>query len=144
MNSQPTGYEGVWRHPPQQSDYYPKLMVADNVVTGSINIRGTRLPLWAIVSTAIEHGWDSVESGWELEKHYGGFSKQDFSHFLYCLLEQRGEFGRLLLLLADVERLDNDDDNNNDDNAWWENANSRQKIMLQLRNCLSALEQIDT
>jgi len=134
MNKQK--YQAVWREPATESHGFPKLMVSDNVMSGSINVRGTRLPLWAIISTVINEGWGAVERGWSPEKHYG-YSAQDLAHYLYCLLEQRGEFGRLLLLLASVEKPEY-----RGDLAWWEVASARQRVMKQLQNCIDALNQI--
>lgn len=127
-------YQAIWREPAIQTDGFPGLMVSDDVQTGSINVRGTRLPLWAIISTAINEGWDKVERGWSPDGHYG-FCKNDLAHFLYCLLEQRGEFGRLLLLLANAEHRN--------DCGWWEKASMRHRVMKQLQNCLDALNQIE-
>lgn len=135
--SKKTKYQGVWRTSATETHGFPKLMVNDNVVTGSINIRGTRLPLWAIISTVINEGWESVERGWSPEKHYG-YSRQNLASFLYCLLEQRGEFGRLLLLLASVEKPEY-----RGDLSWWEIASVRHRVMKQLQNCLDALEQLE-
>ncbi len=128
-------YQGVWREPATETYGFPKLMVCDNMVTGSINVRETRLPLWAIITTAICEGWKAVEGRWSPTERYG-YSKEDLAHFLYCLLEQRGEFGRLLLLLANVERSGRD--------AWWETAGRRHQIMKQLQRCLDALKGIES
>jgi len=125
----------IWRKPAAQTNGFPKLMVADDVVTGSINVRNTRLPLWAIISTAIRQGWDAVESGWSPEERYG-YTKEDLAHFLYCLLEQRGEFGRLLLLLAKAESSESE----SDFSCWWENTYYRKRVRTQLRNCLKTLK----
>jgi len=125
-------YQAIWREPSIQTNGFPKLMVNDDVQTGSINVRGTRLPLWAIISTAINEGWNQVEKGWAPNKHYG-FGSEDLAHFLYCLLEQRGEFGRLLLVLANAEHRN--------DNGWWEKPNSRHAVIRQLKRCLDALTQ---
>ena len=54
-------YLGVWRISGTETRGFPKLMVDDRVQSGSINIRGTRLPLWAIIHTVINQGWDKVE-----------------------------------------------------------------------------------
>ena len=85
-------YQGVWREPAIETHGFPKLMVQDNTQSGSINVLNTRLPLWAIITTAICKGWEAVESGWSPVGDYD-YSKEDLAHFLYCLLEQRGEFG---------------------------------------------------
>lgn len=127
-------YVEIWRDPPKQSNLYPKLMVADNFMTGSINIRDSRLSLWAIVSAAISDGWDEVEGGWAVESRHG-FTESDLIEFLYNLLEQRGEFGRLLLLLADAERLHKD--------GWWNYKVQRKKVMKQLQNCIDCLKEMD-
>lgn len=124
---------GVWRQPPAQTNGFPKLMVNDDVVTGSINVRNTRLPLWAIISTAIAQGWDQVENAWSPAERYG-YTKEDLSHFLYCLLEQRGEFGRLLLLLAKAEASDR-----GDFGCWWDSPHYRKKVMAQLKRCIGCL-----
>lgn len=130
-------YQGVWRTSATETHGFPKLMVNENVMTGSINVRGTRLPLWAIISTAINEGWESVECGWSPEERYG-YSGQDLAHFLYCLLEQRGEFGRLLLLLASVEKPEY-----HGDSSWWEVTSARHRVVKQLQNCLDALSEME-
>ncbi len=130
-------YQGVLRIPATETLGFPKLMVNDNVVTGSINVRGTRLPLWAIISTVINEGWEAVEHGWSPEKRYA-YSREDLARFLFYLLEQRGEFGRLLLLLANVEKPER-----RGDVSWWETATARRQVIRQLQRCLDALNQID-
>jgi len=127
-------YQAVWREPAIESHGFPKLMVADNVQSGSINIRGTRLPLWAIISTVIDEGWGYVERVCSPTKHYG-YSEQDLAHFLHCLLNQRGEFGRLLLVLANAEHRN--------DEGWWEKPKHRAVVIRQLQRCLDALNQIE-
>ena len=129
-------YQGVWRRKGTQTNGFPKLMVDDDVVSGSINVRNTRLSLWAIITTAIREGWGAVEQGWSPTERYG-YSKEDLSHFLYCLLEQRGEFGRLLLLLASVEKPEY-----HGNLTWWEITSARNRVMKQLQNCLDTLNQI--
>ena len=130
-------YQAVWRRKAIETRGFPKLMVHDDIVSGSINVRGTRLPLWAIISTAINEGWEQVEGGWSPTKDYG-YSKGDLAHFLYCLLEQRGEFGRLLLLLARVERQ-----GGCFDLSWWEAKNTRNRVIKQLQRCIDALKQVE-
>jgi len=125
----------IWRNPATQTNGFAKLMVHDNIVTGSINVRDSRLPLWAIISTTIREGWEEVERGWSPTKHYG-FTKEDLAHFLYCLLEQRGEFGRLLLFLAHGE--------DKSDCGWWEKKTHRRRVMKQLQRCLDALTKLDS
>jgi len=137
MKAKKGTYQGVWRKVGTETHGFPKLMVHDNIVSGSISVRNTRLPLWAIITTAINEGWEAVERGWSPTGGYG-YSKEDLAHFLYCLLEQRGEFGRLLLLLANVERPEY-----NGGLAWWDIPSARQRVIKQLQRCLDALKQVE-
>lgn len=135
----------IWRNPSAETEDYPGLVVHDGRVTGSITVGRSRLPLWAICSTAIKGSWntertwnDDVESGWEPSRY--GFTEDDFAHFIYCLLEMRGEFGRLLLMLADAERRERAHDRLKDDRGWWEMPTVQRRILAQLRRCTEALE----
>ena len=76
----------ILRRPPEDStDLYPGLSVCDDRVTGSINVRQTRLPLWAFIGTAITDGWESAEDGWEIQET--GLTSQEISRGL--LAEER-------------------------------------------------------
>lgn len=126
-----------WRDPAEESDdLYPGLVVSDDRVTGSITAGRSRLPLWVVVPTAAIQGWSEVEKGWEPSVY--GWTADKTGEFLGHLLEQRGEFGRLLLVLADVERRE--DEQGQDGLPWWELDASRQRVVEQLRRCLAALE----
>lgn len=131
MPTDPT-YDGPWRHPAEESHLYPGLCLSDNRVSGSITVGCTRLPLWAISSTAIRDGWDAVEAGWSPSTC--GYSEQAFADFVNDLLEQRGEFGRLLLVLADAERTDTGS------RPWWTTKKHRQRVGDQLARCMAALD----
>ncbi len=102
---------GLWREPAEETlGLYPNLVVHDGRVTGSITIGRSRLPIWCIIGELVRgDGWDGVELGWSPEEHYG-FTASDMSNFLYNLLEARGEFGRLLLVIADAERRESERD----------------------------------
>lgn len=126
---------------------YPGLVVWDGRVTGSITVGRSRLPLWAICTTAIrghwskedaskEH-WGSVESGWG---DTYGFTDEDFAHFIYCLMEMRGEFGRLLLVLANAERADL---RFVWPSGWWTKPTVRRRVRQQLQRCIEALDALD-
>ena len=87
---------GPWRHPDEESvDLYPGLVVHDGRVSGSITAGRSRLPLWAFSWEAITRGWGEVETGYEPGRY--GIGAEDFAQFVTDLLEQRGEFGRLVL-----------------------------------------------
>lgn len=128
------GERTPWREPYEESvDLYPGLVVHDGRVTGSITTGQSRLPLWAFVSTAIQRGWDEVERGWTPSDY--GWSEEEMALFLYCLLEMRGEFGRLLLVLADAERCEVAGNGN----PWWQTKRHRKRVATQMRRCLAAL-----
>lgn len=146
-----------WRQPDAETEDYPGLVVHDGRQTGSITAGYSRLPLWAFAGIVATHGWEEAEAwepgqyGWTAEKH---------DEFIYNLLEARGEFGRLLCILADVER---DEQERTDEKlpegiveispwkpegdgivhlppAWWQYEPSRTRVVTQLRRCLDALE----
>lgn len=128
-------YDGIWRKPAAETiGPYPGLVVMDNRVSGSITTGQSRLPLWCFVYTALTEGWASVEHNWSPSKY--GWDAARFGTFLSDLLEQRGEFARLLCLLADVERRDR----GMDDAAWWERKTQRNRVLAQLRRCVAAME----
>lgn len=129
---------GVWREPPEESaNLYPGLVVHDGVVSGSITVGRSRLPLWAIIRTAITDGWRSVTAGWNPSPD---FDEEALATFLHDLLEMRGEFGRLLLVLAAAEReAICRDDVTHGGEPWWDHEPSRSRVIEQLQRCLTVL-----
>lgn len=126
-------YEGVWRKPAEESvDLYPGLVVHDGRVSGSITTGRSRLPLWAFVGVGILHGWDEAERGWEPSEY--GWDKERTAEFVGNLLEMRGEFARLLLVLAEVERTERSN------KPWWDVTRRRKQVADQLRRCLAVVE----
>ncbi len=119
------------REPPEESvNIYPGLVVQDNRVSGSITVRQTRLPLWTLIGTAVREDWEAVQEGWNVADY--DFTAEELADFLYHLLESRGEFGRLLLALANAHRQDN---------FWWINEEICDKVRAQLKICLDSLEE---
>ena len=132
------------RDPAEETlDIYPNLVVHDDRVTGSITIGRSRLTMWAIISTALYDDWAQVEADWSPEKRYG-FGLDDLSRFLYDLLGMRGEFGRLLLVLANAERIEREQDNNAWGLTWWAQPDLVAPVVDQLRRCLAALDAKET
>lgn len=125
---------GPWREPGEETEnLYPGLVVHDGRVSGSITVGRSRLPLWAFVWTALIQGWDEVERGWEPSQY--GWTADKTGEFLHHLLEMRGEFGRLLLMLAEAERTENEMGD-----PWWQDDAVRERVVEQLRRCLAVLE----
>lgn len=126
-----TAHHGPWRRPAEESaGLYPGLVVHDARVSGSITAGASRLPLWCITPTAIHSGWDDVEAGWSPTATCG-YTAVDLAQFLHDLLGLRGEFGRLLLVLADAERCKA---------KWWRTKRHRKRVGDQLHRCLDVLE----
>lgn len=123
---------GIFRGPAEETQDYPGLFVHDARVTGSITVSQSRLPYWALAGLdwhEVVTGWPHIESeyGWTFEKH---------ADFLYCLMEMRGEFARLLCVLADAERRGQ----HHMDTPWWETKGQRRRVLRQLKRCVAALE----
>lgn len=157
----------TWRSPAEETEDYPGLIVHDGRQTGSITFGRSRLPLWAIIGELIRgDGWAGVETGWEPSQY--GWDEEGFAEFLAHLLNMRGEFARLLCVLANEERKDMLRQEEAMDQAieeghpavqdglidvtpdrqdalkmpgpWWEDEEARTRIVDQLRRCLDALE----
>lgn len=123
---------GPWREPREESaDLYPGLVVHDGRVSGSITLGQSRLPIWCLA-------WDvSLETtGHEYARDDYKVSEADLMRFLNLLFDLRGEFARLLLVLADAERCDR----GGRTPPWWETKRHRKRVGDQLRRCLDALE----
>ena len=131
-------FDRVWREPPVETEDYPGLVVHDARVTGSITAGRSRLPLWAFIADVVRRGWASAEHGYEPSRY--GWGADRMARFLYALLEHRGEFGRLICVLADVERRDFERDDT-DDGWWFKDDVQRARLAAQLRRCLEALEE---
>lgn len=126
------------REPGEEStDLYPGLVVHDGRVSGSITIGRTRLPMWAVIGTALRAGWDSATEDYYPEQptpQYHDFDAEAAAAFFYNLTEHRGEFARLILLLADVERASTPRWD------WTETRKHRERLAAQMRRCLALLE----
>lgn len=123
-------YRKIWRDPAIEStNIYDGLVVQDDRVGGSITVRSSRLPLWTLIRTAIRENWDDVQDSWDVEEY--NYSAEEFSEFLYNLLEARGEFARLLLEIANANRKNI---------HWWTDSVLRERIRDQLQLCADSLD----
>jgi hypothetical protein len=82
----------------KRGEHYPGLVVMDGRVSSSITLGQSRLPIWCI-----------PHRGFNIEWHTGsptayGVSDDDLARFVFRLLEARGNWGRLLCIIADEER----------------------------------------
>lgn len=125
--------------PDSEVEEYPGLIVWSKRVTGSITAGHSRLPLWCFVSQAMVYGWEQeVRGNYDPEQY--GWTRKKMGDFLYNLLEQRGEFGRLICMLADVERREEARGGALSSPAWWEVKSQRKRMAAQLRRCLAVVE----
>jgi hypothetical protein len=114
--------------------------VRDDRVSGSITLSRSRLPLWCLVAAALDGGWDEVRESYPQVAEYGWPDAGGLIEFVRSLTELRGEFGRLLCVLADVEHQEaNRTEHNSDAKAWWEREEDRARVRAALRRCLEAL-----
>lgn len=124
----------VWREPGEETEDYPGLVVQEQVVTGSIRPKRSYPALWAITGT-LKDGWEAVAANFDV----GELTNDQFFDFIHHLLEARGEFARLICVLADVEREDSES-HSLGGTAWWERPQPRERVAAQLRRCLECLE----
>lgn len=128
-----------WRKPNEETEDFPGFTVHDGRVSGSITFGQTRLPVWAIIGELVRgEGWKGCLYGYGADDNSTdlfGVSDTDLTEFLYNLLEMRGDFGRLLCVLADVERLEDD----RYANPWWEDRRARRRVADALRRCLAVV-----
>lgn len=115
-----------WRQPDEETEgLYPGLVVHDGRVSGSITIGPTRLPIWAIPLRFDE--WDEYADG------HSPISERDAVEFVHNLIQSRGEFARLLLVLAESERTERLSA------PWWTVKRRRKAVRDQLLRCLNCL-----
>lgn len=147
-----TGYP--WREPGEESvDLYPGVVVHDGRMTGSLTFGRVRTPLWAPQLGFLDAEDYAVEPE----------AQKAAEAFLRDLLQARGEYARLLLVLADAERREQkremavldeatggqggcvnvtpgDPDAVTMPPAWWEDPTLYAPVVAQLRRCLALFD----
>ena len=118
---------------------YPGFVVHDDRVTGSITLGPTRMPLWAPISTMIQAGYDAAIECWPSLPAEG--SPEAIGSFLEDLFQQRKEFGRLLCVLADVERQERVT-RDTDIKPWYGHPEHVKRVRTALQNCLQHLNDV--
>jgi hypothetical protein len=92
--------------------------------------------MWAVTGLALSSGWEAVEREYypdEYTNQYHSFTEGSAGEFFHNLMQHRGEFGRLVLLLADVERCST---------MRWDWTQTRKhtdRLADQLERCLKLL-----
>jgi hypothetical protein len=136
-------FQGPWRVDPPVSpgtEDYPGLVVGEGHRRGSIRTKDRGLELWCWAFDAIVNGFDGADRDYDT-----GTTVEEFAGFVTHLLNQRGEFGRLVCVLADVERDDSerfaDEGDDPDLRAWWEVPEQRARVRAALLECVAALDE---
>lgn len=132
-------YAGIphLRDPDEETEDYPGLVVHDGRVTGSITAGYTRLPLWCFVGEVIRRGWSKVQRDRDIKE----IDKETLASFLYFLLEHRGDFGRLLCVLADVERRSAEIvEETHGEFSWWYHPEMKARVREALQRCIDSLD----
>lgn len=159
---------GPWREPDAETSEYPGLWVHDGRQSGSITFGKSRLPVWAVIGELFHgDGWDGVASNYNVTEY--GWDEEQFANFIYNLMEMRGEFGRLVCMLANAERVEGirDDEHmaqfapayGDEDgiqihdmsieegdgktpwpDPWWVMPDITEPLIEQLKRCITALE----
>lgn len=138
------GRAGPWRYPDAETEDYPGLWVHDGRQSGSITLGRSRLPVGAVLSYVGAAAWEGVvdafgdTNGWDADR---------ITTFVVDLLQVRGEFARLLCVLADEERREREQEDAVDEgqianlpDPWWSQPDRRERVAAQLRRCLTMLE----
>lgn len=130
--------DAIWRRPAVETEDYPGLVVCDNRVSGSITAGYSRLPLWCLTGELKAGTWEQMEAD---KAPLYGLTREGFYDFIHHLLDNRGEFARLLCILADLERrttMRSEKPRTNQD-PRWQRKRERERVVKQLQRCLAAL-----
>ena len=123
-------YQGPWRVERIGTKDYPGLSVHDGMSAGSIRMEGAAA-LWAITATVLKFDWGFLSKSWGDPE----MTEDEFRSFIHNLMQQRGEFGRLVCVLADVERR------SHANKVWWQTKTQRRRMIAQLQRCIDALQE---
>lgn len=134
-------YAGIphLRKPDVETEDYPGVVVCDGRMSGSITLGRSRLPFWCLIADIVDKGWNEVAQR-RGDQMY--LTQREFSSFLYYLLEHRGDFGRLLCVLADVERrgLRASERDPNGCFSWWYHPQMKARVREALQRCIDSLD----
>jgi hypothetical protein len=119
---------------------YPGFVIHNGRVTGSITLGHSRMPLWAPISTMIHAGYQAAVESWPSLPKEG--SAKAIGLFLQDLFQQRQEFGRLLCVLADVERRERETRRKGSRQPWFAHTENVERARATLHNCLQHLDSL--
>lgn len=151
---------GIWRDPDEETEDYPGFVVHDGRMAGALTIGRSRLPLYSVLPDALTE--ESVE--YAAECFGSDITRDGLLGFLSDLLGGvRGEFARLILAIANAERLEQEREDvilaaaDTDGSGlvditpgregavqlpppWWDDAVLRAPVVDLLRRCLAGMD----
>lgn len=121
----------------RETEDYPGFVVCDNRRFGSITLGHTRQAVRDVLSYAMTvEGWDDAIAGYgwdeDPEGTIAGVSLTDLGNLLDVLFDLRGDYGRLVLAMANAERRGG--------GSWPERPRIRKPVVDLMRSCLADLE----
>jgi hypothetical protein len=129
--------------PDKITEDYPSFIVHDGRVTGSITFGPTRLALRGPIGTMVYAGFSRAVESWPSLAEQS--SPEALGNFLEDLFQQSKEFGRLLCVLADVERQEREARLGSREPfspPWYAHAENVERVRASLQSCLQHLEVI--
>lgn len=132
--------EEIWVQPDKVTEDYPGFVVHNGRSWGSITVGPTRLPLWCLIQTMVSAGYEAaVGEHPTLPEHA---SAKEIGTFLYHLLEQRRELGRLLCVIADVVRREREAQRESR-LPWYANPENVSRVRAALHSVLEELDRLE-
>jgi hypothetical protein len=122
---------------------YPGLIVCNARMAGQITYTRSRLPVSTAFPYVLMGGWAEFEAGWDCIESDYGWTAERLGQFLDRLFEHRGEFARLLCVLADVQRVADEADEVDADfwpKSWYEMPEQCERVRAALAACFDTVE----
>jgi hypothetical protein len=133
---------GSWlRTAAEDTEGYPGFRVHDAMSGGSITFGRSRLAVWAVTADLVKYGWERGVA----ESYEPPTGEAEFAELLHNVFQLRGEFGRLLLAMANAERRESRawerwDRRRPIPKAWWTQPDVYGPVVEQMRRCLALFD----
>lgn len=133
-------YAGEAEH--DATEDFPGLIVWEERMCGDITVGHSRLPIGMVLAIMLQ---DPPVA--DVEDCYPDVTKKEqrrLVEFVRCLVGHDGDWGRLLCVLADVNRKTaNRRDRNWNAKPWIHRRKDRDRVRAALLTCLAALDALD-
>jgi hypothetical protein len=113
---------------------FPGLSVWDARMAGAITLKDSRLPVYVLASMVMKYGddWERVTDSYDVPEWY---EWTDVRLLVTMMLNLRGEWAKLVLIMADGERR-----RSHNGLPWWRKKRDRARVRAQLLRCLAMLD----